>query len=407
MRIGIAVKLLARLASGFGEALIKAAPLCSERARLPAAPPAAAKHATSAATGGSLLVSDLRAKPLIQTFLRRALFGVAMLVGPSCVLMGQTNSASCIAEHYRVVPLPLRPAHINDARQVAGTTSGHRAALWSEQSGLRELPLPAGFYNSEGVDVNSSGHVTGVVYDRAFSQHQAFTFANDKLTLLPGEQSRSYGISDSDQVAGESLVSGTAIPGTTISGTTIPGKTITGPVSWTNNTIRSLGGCCGGSARSVNKNGDVIGDVYDTAGRYQAFLWNASRGIQPIGPPDGYSSAIAINAQGHVVVQAFPEVFLYAGRSLTRLDLSPRYPSQPRAINNCDVAVGSFGPFADAERAFIWEKSRGFRDLNTLIAPDSGWKLEAATSINDHGEIVGWGDHKGEDDTGFLLIPER
>jgi uncharacterized membrane protein len=322
-----------------------------------------------------------------------ALFVVAMLlIVPGCLLMGQVNSASCIAENYKVIALPLLPAHINEASQVAGTTADHRAALWSEQSGLHELPLPAGFYNSEASAVNNSGHVTGVVHDRAFSQHRAFTFANDALTLLPGEQSQAYNISDSDEVAGESL---------------LPGKKTTGPVSWTGNTIRSLGGCCGGSTKGVNKNGDAIGDVYDENGRYQAFLWTASRGLLPIGPSDRYSSAIAINARGHVVVQAFSDVFLYAGGSLTRLDLSSRYPSQPRAINSCDVIVGSFGPFADTERAFIWEKSRGFRDLNTYIASDSGWKLESATSINDHGEIVGRGDYKGENDTGFLLIPGR
>ena len=320
-------------------------------------------------------------------------FVIAILaVAPGCFVMGQTNGASCIADHYKVVALPLRPARVNEARQVAGTTTGHRAALWTEQSGLRELPLPEGFYNSEAAAVNNSGHVAGVVYDRAFSQHRAFTFANDALTLLPGEQSHAYNISDSDEVVGESL---------------LPGKTTTGPVFWIGTTIRSLGGCCGGSAKSVNNDGEVIGDVYDENGRYQAFLWTASRGLQPIGPPDRYSSAIAINAQGHVVVQAFSEVFLYAGGSLTHLDLSSRYPSQPRAINNCDVIVGSFGPFADAERAFIWDKSRGFRDLNTRIASDSGWTLESANSINDHGEIVGRGDYKGQDDTGFLLIPER
>jgi uncharacterized membrane protein len=322
-----------------------------------------------------------------------ALFVVAIqLVVPSCLLRGQTNSAGCIAEAYKVVLLPLRPAHINEARQVAGTTTAHRAALWTEQSGLHELPLPAGFSNSEANAVNNSGHIVGVVYDRAFKEHRAFTFANDTLTLLPGEQSHAYSISDSDEVAGESLLSGT---------------TSTGPVSWTGNAIRSLGGCCGGSAKGVNKNGEAIGDVYDGNGRYQAFLWTVKSGLQAIGPSDRYSSAIAINAQGHVVVHAFSDVFLYAGGSLNRLDLSSRYPSQPRAINNCDVIVGSFGPFADAERAFIWDKSRGFRDLNAQIASDSGWKLESATSINDHGEIVGRGDYKGQDDTGFLLIPEH
>jgi uncharacterized membrane protein len=321
------------------------------------------------------------------------LFVMAMqLLVPGGFLVAQADTTSCTARHYKVVALPLRPAHVNEARQVAGTTTGHRAALWTEQSGLRELPMPGGFYNSEAAAVNNSGHVTGVVYDRAFSQHRAFVFTNDALTLLPGEQSRAYNISDSDEVAGESLLAG---------------KTTTGAVLWIGTTVRLLGGCCGGSAKSVNNDGEAIGDVYDAKGRYQAFLWTASRGIQPIGPPDRYSSAIAINAQGHVVVQAFSEVFLYAGGSLTHLDLSSRYPSQPRAINNCDVIVGSFGPFADAERAFIWDKSRGFRDLNTGIASDSGWTLESANSINHHGEIVGRGDYKGQDDTGFLLIPER
>ena len=97
--------------------------------------------------------------------------------------MGQTNSANCIADHYKVVALPLRPAHVNEARQVAGTTSGHPAALWTEQSGLREPTLPGGFYNSEASAVNSSGHVTGVLYDRAFRQHRAFTFSNGTLRM--------------------------------------------------------------------------------------------------------------------------------------------------------------------------------------------------------------------------------
>ena len=306
--------------------------------------------------------------------------------------MGQTNCAGGIGDAYKIVAVPLLPADINEAGQIAGTTAGHHAALWTQQGGLRELPLPAGFFNSEATGVNNSGHVTGVVYDRAFNEHRAFTFVNGILSLLPGEQAHAYNISDSDEVVGASL---------------LPGRTITGPVSWSRNTIRSFGGCCGGSAKRVNKNGEAIGDVYDDNGRYHAFLWTASRGLQPIGPPNRYSTAIAINAQGHVVVQAFSEVFLFADGRLTRLDLSPRYPSQPRAINHCDVIVGSFGPFADAERAFIWEKSGGFRDLNTHIPSDSGWKLESAASINDNGEIVGRGDYKGNDDTGFLLIPQR
>jgi hypothetical protein len=60
-----------------------------------------------------------------------------------------------------------------------------------------------------------------------------------------------------------------------------------------------------------------------------------------------------------------------------------------------------------SEWAFICGKSGGFRDLNTRIASGSGWTLESANSIKHHGEIVRRADYKGQDDTGFLLIPER
>ena len=314
---------------------------------------------------------------------------------PAC-LMAQDASAHCLAEHYKVIALPLQPASINQSRQVAGTTPDHRAALWTEQSGLREVPLPPGYFNSEGVAVNRSGHLTGVAYDRTFTKHQAFTFAHGAVTLLAGEQSRSYAINDSDEVVGESL---------------LVGKNTTEPVSWNKNwnkkTMRPFGGCCGGSARAVNNHAVAIGDLYDPSGHYHAFMWNPSQGLQSIGPPDRYSSAIAINDHGDMVVQALPDVFLFAGGKLTPVELSSQDPSQPLAINNCDVIVGSYGPFSDVARAFVWQKSSGFRDLNTLIAPDSGWKLESATGINNRGEIVGRGDYQGNDDAGFLLIPAR
>ena len=321
------------------------------------------------------------------------LSGAALLfLDVSGSLLAQSTQVRCVGEHYRVIALPLRPANINDAREVVGTTERHRAALWTQRSGLRELPLPAGFDSSEGIAINNSGQIVGVAFDQNHSKHQAFTVVNGVLAVLPGQQSRPYSISDSGEVVGESL---------------LPGKPATRPVSWSKKTIQALGGCCGGAAKNVNNRGDISGDIYDEAGRYQAFLWNASSGLRTIGPPERYSSAIALNDHGYVVLTAFPDVFIYSGGSLARLDLSPQYPSHPRAMNNCDVIVGSFGPYADAERAFIWERSRGFRDLNPDIASNSGWKLQAATSINNHGEIVGWGDYKGTDDVGFLLIPDR
>lgn len=313
------------------------------------------------------------------------------MLGPAHLLSGQTRSGACVVpEHYNIVALPLQPARISDRGQVAGTTQNHRAALWSEQSGLRELPMPAGFYNSEGIALNKSGQIAGVVSDRNLSKHQGFIFRNRALTLLPGEQSRPRDISDSGEVVGEAMLAE---------------KKDTSAVLWKANKIQPLGGCCGGSAKRINKHGIVVGDVYDEAGRYHAFQWSEKQGMQAIGPADRYSSAIAVNNQGHVLIQSASEVSIYASGSLYDLELSSESPSHPLAMNDCEMVVGSYGPFSDADRAFSWDKKSGFRDLNNLIPSESGWKLESAASINNRGEIVGRGDYKDQEDTGFLLIP--
>jgi uncharacterized membrane protein len=299
-------------------------------------------------------------------------------------------SAGCAIGQYTVVAVPLQPAAINDAAQVAGTTASHRAALWTARTGLQELPLPPGFYHSEALAINNRGRVVGIAYDQSFGNHQPFIYSNGVLTMLPGEKARAFHINDSNDIAGESLVAG--------------GQT-TQPIVWRGNSIRPLGGCCGGSTRSINDRGEAIGDAYDDQGRYYAYLWTEALGLQRIGPADGFSSAIAINNRGDVVIQAVLRVLLYSGGSSTRLAMSTKYPTHPRAINDCDVIVGSFGPFSDADRAFVWEKSIGFQDLNALVPANVHWKLESATGINNRGEIVGRGDSTGADNGGFMLIP--
>jgi len=299
-------------------------------------------------------------------------------------------SAGCSIRQYQLIALPLEPAAINDAGQVAGTTSEHLAAVWTRDKGLHVLPLPSGFSHSEAVAINRRGHVLGIAQDATFAHHRPFLFANEVLTLLPGEQARAYQLNGSDAVVGESLLSGAQR---------------SQPVLWSRNIARALGGCCGGSAQSINDVGQVVGNTYDQQGRYYAFLWTEASGLERIGPPNRFSSAIAVNNPGHVIVQAFSSVFFYVAGSLTRLSLSPKYPSHPRALNDCDIIVGSFGPFSDADRAFAWERTQGFLELNARIPADAGWKLKSATSINNRGEIVCKGAPPGEEDGGFLLIP--
>ena len=308
----------------------------------------------------------------------------------SPLAFAQTKRDGCGTSHYKIIELPLVPVAINGSEQVAGTTKDHRIAVWSLQDGLHQIPLPPGYSKGEAASIDAAGRVVGTAYDDLFRKHQGFSFYKRVLTSLAGEQSRAFQITDGKRIAGESLRAG---------------QSIMEPVIWTKNILHPLTNCCGGSAMGLNKNGDVVGNAYDEQGRYHAVLWIKNGGAEPIGPPNQYSSAVAINDLRHVLVQSISQVFLYADGILTQLSLSPKYPSQGRSLNNCDVIVGSFGPFSDAYRAFIWDKSSGFNDLNTRLAPDSGWKLEYAASINDRGEIVGRGDNRGQDDVGFLLIP--
>ncbi len=46
----------------------------------------------------------------------------------------------------------------------------------------------------------------------------------------------------------------------------------------------------------------------------------------------------------------------------------------------------------------------GLQSLQELIPVNSGWDLEASTSINDRGQIVGYGIFNG-DNRAFLLMP--
>ena len=317
------------------------------------------------------------------------LAGTAFL--PGHVMLAQVQQTSCLAEHYKLVALPIHPTQINDAGQVSGTTPSRRAALWSQPGGLKRAEVLLGFSIAEGVGVNAAGDLIGVAANADGSKRQAFTFIHGKTVLLPGQQSKASMANDQGEIAGES---------------SIAGKTASSPVIWRKRAMVDLGACCGGTAFALNSKGQVVGQSYDADGRYHAFLWDAVNGMKTIPMAEEYSSAVAINDAGHAVIQAFPHNYFYEDGKLTPLELSPRYPSQPRALNNCDVIVGSFGKHSDDSKAFIWEKVHGFIDLNERVLVRSGWKLEVASGINNRGEIVGWGDFKGDEDQGFLLLPQ-
>jgi uncharacterized membrane protein len=293
------------------------------------------------------------------------------------------------APRYQVIKLPLRPLSISNSGWVAGTTDDQHAATWNSKEGLDRIALPPEFSFSECTGVNSRGEAAGTASTSDSSRRVAFVFRQGKVVLLPGEQSRANGISEDGEIVGQAILAGSKPAG---------------PVLWRNGAPIDLKICCAGSARSMNAQGLIIGDTYDKEGRYHAFLWDAVRGARVITVPgEEFSSALALDSRGEILLRATPGgLFLYSDGKLHPIDV-PK--GTPHAMNKDGIVVGSFGPNPDAQRAFVWDKAQGLQDLNTLIPASSGWKLEVASSMNDRGEIVGWGGHGGVENTGFLLRP--
>jgi uncharacterized membrane protein len=302
---------------------------------------------------------------------------------------GQTKRRDNAAARYQLVELPLRPLAISNSEWVAGATYDQHAATWNAEAGLYRIPLPSEFSLSECASINSRGGAVGTASTADSSRRVAFALRQSKVALLPGEQSQANGINEAGTIVGQAI---------------LPGGKTAGPVLWKNGSPIDLNICCAGSARSINGQSLIVGDTYDKEGRYHAFSWDAVRGARLLAVPgEEYSSALALNRHGEIVVKATPGgLFLYSGGKLERLDI-PK--GTPRALNQDGIVVGSLGPSPEAQRAFVWDKAHGTRDLNTLIPANSGWILEVASSVNDRGEIVGWGDHGGAENAGFLLRP--
>lgn len=299
------------------------------------------------------------------------------------------TSPSCTPTHFKLIPLPFRPARINASGQIAGTTEEHKPVIWNRKNGPREIALPAGFVSAEPSGLNRTGDMAGAAKRTGSEQAVAFAYVKGKFSILSESRSKAAAIRESDEVAGEDAER---------------------LVLWRNQKPVPLGGCCGGEVRGINNRGEVVGQVNDKEGHYSAFLWDATHGLHSIAPPNSATStAVAINSAGHVLVQSLtpPAVFLRRDGKLTPVKLSSEVASQPLALNHCDVIVGEFGAASDFYHAFIWDAQHGFRDLNQLIDASAGWTLESALDINDRGEVVGVGDHGNEEDAGFLLVPDQ
>jgi probable HAF family extracellular repeat protein len=117
--------------------------------------------------------------------------------------------------------------------------------------------------------------------------------------------------------------------------------------------------------------------------------------------------ALAVNNQGEAVGQSmFPTFHLHAfawrGASLIDLGTLPGdLDSGAGGINSLGQIVG-WSAGDQGQSACIWQNGQPI-DLNSRIS-DANWQLEVANSINDYGQIAGFGLLNGQFH-GFLLTP--
>lgn len=174
--------------------------------------------------------------------------------------------------------------------------------------------------------------------------------------------------------------------------------------------LGALPGATGSLALDLNDSGQVAGISF--AGSEHAFLWTPSRANGTTGSmidlgtltgTDGASQAVAISSTGAVVGNSLTGTGQHAvlwkpdnsGTGISIVDLGDLEGgndlSSAFGVNAANEVVGNSNS-ADSDHAFLWTEADGMRDLNTLTdQTGAAWILRYAQSINDQGQIVGWG----------------
>jgi probable HAF family extracellular repeat protein len=142
------------------------------------------------------------------------------------------------------------------------------------------------------------------------------------------------------------------------------------------------------AANGVNDLGFVVGwsttdPLFPSDSPVHAILWTPSGVMTDLGTLTGDTSSAAVR------INFFGQVIGNSGNTL---------------YSRYSVRVAA--PFEVIGRPFIWTKSRGLQDLNTLIPQNSGWVLTSVADINIWGQIVGSGTRNGQPH-GFLLTPRK
>jgi probable HAF family extracellular repeat protein len=254
-------------------------------------------------------------------------------------------------------------ASINDIGQIVGssdTDSGgaDNAFLYSGGT-LSDLGTLGDHYNfSQSTAINASGQVTGrtVIPGASFPPDHAFLDDGTMhdLGTLGGTNSFGYDINDSGQVVGAAYTSDPFAHAYRYDGTMHDLGTLGGTTSF---------------AYGINNNGQVVGFASTGSGADHAFLYSGST-MTDLG----------------TLGETFPNSYAYG-------------------INSSGQIVGSTAMGSTQNAHALLYGSGTVKDLNTLLDSSGvGWKVIAASGINDSGWIVANGFYSSGDVRDALLL---
>lgn len=288
---------------------------------------------------------------------------------------------------------------VNLRRQVTGFTVVYspesqrydttHAFIWSEGTGLTELPSPG--VASTGLRVNNAGEVAGSVELDDGTEHAAVWRGGEMVdlgTLPGGTNSRANDINNRSEVTGWSEVASPA------------GTVEVHAFLWSAASMRDLGtlGGSGSGAAAINDCGDITGGSTTADGKQHGVLWTEGK-IIDLGP-DGTGPMLAmdVNVRQQVVGGEGPsspgsngKLWLWENGQ-SRALIPGDYSIYSATINAAGDIAGSWAGIDQPGGGFFIQGGKVYDLYPRLFhGPERKFNVGAAEDLNDAGDIVGWG----------------
>ena len=332
---------------------------------------------------------------------------------------------------------PVHPTAINDHGQVVGWCQGENglhAFFWTKEDGMTDLGTFGGD-SAVASDINNNGQVLVVIYtypSETDMESRTFLWTKDDGLISLGI------LSEGPQYSGSAIND----RGTIVGGIYTMPQNYATPFLWAQEEglvdLETLGGDDGAYPYDINNHNEVVGYSSMPGGGDHACLWASNGDISDLGDLGSVLSSVnAINELGQAVgyseTNSNPAHLAFSWTTeeemVPLVGLVENHSSFAYGINNKGQIVGGShhevpygilweeGVLYDLRKLVIdasewdslyvpsWDKTLGVSHLGALSEILSWEGLYDAFSINEVGEIIGYGKKKDGKLYGYVLTP--